>query len=152
VRGRLSFTLHFRVFSATCDLGPLAVNCTHVEAQDSIAHVVEAHWCDDVTLEPGPPEIDVSKEPEDPVVCVDDPVRFWGNITNTGHVPITDVRLTDTYDTTYLESLNDPAFWGPDDGELMREFDLSAWPSGSRLDPGRTFGLPGQGRDLLHRG
>ncbi|MFQ5594765.1 MAG: DNRLRE domain-containing protein, partial [Anaerolineae bacterium] len=131
--GEISLTLHFRVIAATCDLGPLAVNCTHVEAQDSIAHVVEAHWCDDVTLEPGPPEIDVGKEPEDPVVCVDDPVRFWGNITNSGDVPITDVRLTDIYDTTYLESLNDPAFWGPDDGELTHRFDLSAFPMGPGL-------------------
>ena len=137
--GEISFTLHFRIFAAACDLGPLAVNCTHVAAEDSIGHVVEAHWCDEVTIAPGPPEIEVIKTARGPVVCVGDEIRFGCTIGNSGDLPITRLLVRDIYDTTYLGSVNDPAFWGPDDGELSHEFDFSGWPMGSGMVMGRTL-------------
>jgi len=131
----VSFSLRFRVIGL-CEM-PLALNCVHVDAVGEYGGEDSAHWCDNVTIEPGPPEIEVSKVAADPEVCVGEEVRFGGFIGNIGPVPIATLLMTDTYDTRYLVSLNDPAMWGPDDGELVRELDMTAMP----LPPGMATAL-----------
>ncbi len=117
----MSFSVHFRAV-APC----FAMNCVRVDAEDGAGNPVSDRWCADVTIEPGPPEIEVHKVVMDPVVCVGDPVIFVGVVNNTGGLPISSIAMTDTYDMGYLASLNDPAIWGPDDGELNHF--LPDWP------------------------
>jgi len=121
------FSLHFRAI-APCEL---EVNCVVVDAEDRLEHHVDDGWCEDVSIVGLPPEIEVSKVAVDPVVCVGDVVEFYVFLANSGPVPIATVLMTDTYDTTYLASLNDEAAWGPDDGELVMDVDVTAdwgWP------------------------
>ena len=67
-----------------------------------------------------------------PVACVSDTVQFLITYTNTGEIPISGVRITDTYDVRYLESL-DP--WGPGDGQIIRQW---VYMGGNALAPGDT--------------
>jgi len=129
----VSFPLTFRAAGACA----LALNCIEVGATDEFGDDVSAEWCEDFTVEPGPPEIEISKLATDPEVCVGDEVLFGGLIGNSGPVPVSTLLITDTYDTRYLTSLNDPAMWGPDDGELVRELDMTAMP----LPPSRATSL-----------
>jgi CSLREA domain-containing protein len=116
----------------------LVFNCVFVDAVDAHDNEVSDADCEDVAIEPGPAEIEVYKVPLDPVVCVSDTVIFAGVVSNTGALPISSVVMTDTYDVNYLTSLNDPAIWGPDDGELNHFLPdwphvLPWWPPGSLM-------------------
>jgi len=109
-----------------------------VDGGDLYEGHVSDHDCEDVTTVPQPPEIEVSKVALDPVVCVSDTVRFVASITNTGSVPIVTFVMTDTYDTTYLESLSPETLWGPDDGELVLGYPPGDW----EWEPGVRFAPP----------
>ena len=81
---------------------------------------INANWCEDYRVDPEPPQIEVAKWPEDPVVCIGDEVVFRMRITNTGTVDIASIQVTHTYDMDYLSFL-EPEYYGPDDGELTDE-------------------------------
>ncbi|MBM4432151.1 MAG: DNRLRE domain-containing protein, partial [Chloroflexi bacterium] len=123
-----------RLWLRALNVCPLEWNCASALAHAGPIDLV-GQWCEDYGIDPGPPQIEVTKWAPDPIVCAGDEVLFQVRVRNTGSVPIF-AQMTDLYDTTYLAFLGFPPFFGPDDGELTAEL-----PSiGPGLPPGASLG------------
>ena len=87
------------------------------------------------TLSPPPPEISVSKEPSDVTVQLSDRISFTLRVENKGESAITQLTVTDSYDSDYLSFVSS----SPDAD--AHEPGLITWSGLGPLGPGMSVDL-----------